>query len=167
MKAMVLAAGLGSRLRPMTETIPKALIPVAGRPMIEYPLLLLRRYGIKEVVVNLHHLGNPIESYLGNGSKIGLKIHFSREEKLMNTGGAILKARAFLEKEPFIVVNADVLIDLPLDRLLSYHRENKAAASLVLRADENVEQYGAIEIDRHGSIRRFLRHQAPQLSSGP
>jgi len=90
MKAMIFAAGLGHRLQPLTETIPKALVPVAGRPMIDYPLLLLRRYGVREIIINLHHLGDRIEAYLGDGAKFGLKIGYSKERELLDTGGGLL-----------------------------------------------------------------------------
>src|SRR5258706_351133 len=86
MKAMVFAAGQGTRLRPLTDNLPKVLVPVAGRPMIEYSLLLLRHYGIDEVVVNLHHLGEKIESHLQDGSRLGLRITYSREKELLVGG---------------------------------------------------------------------------------
>ncbi|HWX76528.1 MAG TPA: sugar phosphate nucleotidyltransferase, partial [Candidatus Acidoferrales bacterium] len=92
MKAMVFAAGQGLRLGAFTTTTPKALVPVAGRPMIEYPLRLLRHYGISEIIVNLHHLGEQIQTYLGDGSKLGLRIIYSKETELLDTGGGLLKA---------------------------------------------------------------------------
>ena len=125
MKAMVLAAGQGTRLRPLTDTIPKALVPVAGRPMIEYSLLLLRHYGIGDIVINLHHHGEQIEKRLGDGSQLGLQISYSIEPELLDTGGGLLKAKPFFQNETFIVINTDVLIDLHLDELLEFH-ENKA-----------------------------------------
>ena len=166
MKAMVLAAGLGQRLRPMTDSLPKALIPVRGRPMIEYPLLLLSHYGIREIIINLHHLGEQIEEHLGDGKKLGLKISYSREEKLLDTGGGILKARSFLEDGTFIVINSDVLIDLSLNDLLAYHSEKKAAATLVLRPDPRADEYGPIEIAESGQIGRFLNWQLPNPPRG-
>ena len=157
MKAMVLAAGRGQRLLALTEKIPKALVPVAGRPMIEYPLLLLRHYGIREIIVNLHHFGEQIEDYLGDGSRLGLQINYSKESELLDTGGGLLKAKSFLDKETFIVINTDVLIDLPLADLVTFHRHNKATASLVLRPDPLADQYGSMEIDGAGRIYRFLQ----------
>src|SRR5262249_39911478 len=113
MKAMVLAAGQGTRLHPLTERTPKALVPVAGRPMIDYCLLLLKRYGIRDIIINLHHLGDQIESYLGDGKRWGLQITYSKEPELLDTGGGLLKAKPFLQEGTFIVINTDVLIDLP------------------------------------------------------
>src|SRR3954469_4313488 len=114
MKAMVLAAGQGTRLRPLTDRVPKALVPVAGRPMIEYPLLLLKHYGIHEIVINLHHFGEQIEAYLGDGKRFGLQISYSKERQLLDTGGGLRKAKPFFKDETFLVINTDVLIDLPL-----------------------------------------------------
>jgi NDP-sugar pyrophosphorylase family protein len=161
MKAMVFAAGQGLRLGPLTNTTPKALVPVAGKPMIEYPLRLLRHYGIYEIIVNLHYLGEQIEAYLGDGAGLGLKIIYSKEPELLDTGGGLLKARPFLQDETFIVINTDVLIDLPLAELVAFHKQNKATASLVLRPDELADQYGSIEIASDGEIFRFLQTQKP------
>jgi mannose-1-phosphate guanylyltransferase len=167
MKAMVFAAGQGQRLRPQTERVPKALIPVAGRPMIEYPLLLLRHYDIREIIINLHHLGEQIEDYLGNGARFGLKISYSKEEELLDTGGGLLKAKPFLQEAPFIVINTDVLIDLPLAALMAFHAENNATATLVLRSDERADQFGSMEIDPDGRIIRFLQFKSPHSTSIP
>jgi NDP-sugar pyrophosphorylase family protein len=162
MKAMVFAAGQGLRLGALTTTTPKALIPVAGRPMIEYPLRLLRHYGISEIIVNLHHLGEQIETYLGDGSKLGLRISYSKEAELLDTGGGLLKAKPFLQDGTFIVINTDVLIDLPLDEVIDFHNKSKTATTLVLRPDELADQYGSIEIDADGKIYRFLHAQRPE-----
>jgi len=96
MKAMVFAAGYGRRLRPLTEKLPKALIPVWGRPMIEYPLRLLKEAGITEIIINLHHLGKKIEEVLGNGEKLDIHLRYLREEELLDTGGGLLRAKSLL-----------------------------------------------------------------------
>ena len=132
---MVLAAGQGTRLRPMTDRMPKALVPVAGRPMIEYALLLLRHYGIRDIVINLHHFGEQIENRLGDGQALGLSIRYSKEPELLDTGGGLLKAKAFLQDGSFIVINTDALIDLNLAALIDFHAQTGAVATLVLRAD--------------------------------
>jgi NDP-sugar pyrophosphorylase family protein len=163
---MVLAAGQGTRLRPATEIKPKALIPVAGRPMIEYPLLLLRHYGIREVIINLHHFGEQIESRLGNGNALGLKISYSSEQELLDTGGGLLKAKSFLQEGAFIVINTDALIDLNLATLIDFHGKMNSAATLVLRADARADEYGSMEIDADGRICRFLDSKAPLAPAG-
>jgi NDP-sugar pyrophosphorylase family protein len=164
MKAMVFAAGEGQRLRPITEKTPKPLVPVAGRPMIEYPLLLLRHYGIDEIIINLHHLGDQVESYLGTGARLGLKIYYSREAELLDTGGGLLKARPFLQDGTFIVINTDVLIDLPLPEALAFHKQSAASATLVLRPDADADRYGSMDIAPDGRIWRFLNARMPDAS---
>lgn len=166
MKAMVLAAGQGTRLRPVTDGKPKALVPVAGRPMIEYALLLLRHYGIREIIINLHHFGEQIEKHLGDGRKLGLEISYSIERELLGTGGGLLKAKPFLQDGTFIVINTDALIDLNLAELIALHRRVSATATLVLRPDEKADQYGSMDIDVKGRIYRFLEAKAPTPSVG-
>ena len=142
MKAMVFAAGFGQRLRPVTNHLPKALVPLRGRPMIEYPLRLLAHSGITEVIINLHHLGSKIEAALGAGERLGLRIRYLKEQELLDTGGGLYRARKLLEDDTFLVINSDVLIDLPLKDLVAYHRRKHAAATLVLREDDQAEQFG-------------------------
>jgi mannose-1-phosphate guanylyltransferase len=166
MKAMVLAAGQGTRLRPLTDTRPKALVPVGGRPMIEYSLLLLRHHGIRDIVINLHHHGEQIENRLADGSQLGLQISYSVEPELLDTGGGLLKAKPFLQNDTFIVINTDVLIDLHLDELLAFHKKQRAAATLVLRPDKDADQYGSLDIDERGRICRFLDTKMPAQSPG-
>ena len=166
MKAMLFAAGLGTRLRPLTDTLPKCLVPVNGRPMIDYPLLLLRHYGIREIVVNVHHHAERVEEHLGDGSRFGVEIAYSRERELLDTGGGLLGAKSFLDQGTFVIMNSDVLIDLRLDKVLRFHRRHRAAVTLVLRKDPRAEAYGAIWTDVEGRIRKLLHHDAPGGSAG-
>ena len=168
MKAMLFAAGLGTRLRPLTDKLPKPLVPVAGRPMIEYPLLLLRHYGITDIVVNVHHFGAMLSDHLGDGDKLGVHITYSEETELLDTGGGLLKARPFLDGDTFVVINSDVLIDVDLRAVIDRHRTSRAAATLVLRKDPAADRYGAIEISCGGRVERFLHYEAPTLAAaGP
>ena len=167
MKAMVLAAGQGTRLRPLTDSQPKALVRVSSRPMIEYSLLLLRYYGIQDIVINLHHHGEQIENWLGDGSRLGLQISYSVEPELLDTGGGLLKAKPFFQDDTFIVINTDVLIDLDLDGLLEFHQKKRAAATLVLRPDRDADRYGSMDIDEEDRICRFLDTKMPVQSPGP
>jgi len=166
MKAMVLAAGQGTRLKPVTDRIPKALVPVAGRPMIEFALLLLRHYGVRDIVINLHHFGRQIEDHLGDGQRFDVKISYSHEAELLETGGGLLKAKAFLQQGTFIVINTDALIDVDLAAVLNDHRQNQAVATLVLRPDQDADRYGSIDIGADGRIRRFLDHRSPEQPLG-
>jgi mannose-1-phosphate guanylyltransferase len=165
-KAMVLAAGQGTRLRPVTDRMPKALVPVAGRPMIEYALLLLRHHGIRDIVINLHHFGEQIETRLGDGQGLGLSIRYSKEPELLDTGGGLLKAKAFLRDGSFIVINTDALIDLNLAALIDFHARTGAVATLVLRADPHADEFGSMDIDTSGRITRFLDSKAPVEPAG-
>ena len=156
MKAMVLAAGLGTRLRPLTNDRPKALVEVGGRPLITYNLALLRHFGITDVVINLHYQGAALRHALGDGSRLGLSIAYSEEEPLLDTGGGIRRAETLLGGGDFVVMNSDTIVDLPLDRVIAEHCERQADATLVLRRDPEQARYGEIEIDDSGRIRRFL-----------
>ena len=160
MKAMVLAAGRGTRLRPITDRMPKALVPVAGRPMIEFALLLLRRHGVRDIVINLHHFGAQIEKQLGDGQRFDVNINYSREAELLDTGGGLLKAKTFLQDGTFIVINTDALIDVDLSTVLREHQKNNAAATLVLRPDADADRYGSIDIGADARICRFLEHRS-------
>lgn len=160
MKAMILAAGLGTRLRPLTLDRPKPLVDVHGRPLIAYNLLLLRRYGIVDVIINLHHQGEALRAALGDGGAFGVRIVYSPEDPLLDTGGAIKNAASLLGDDDFLVLNGDTVIDLPLDTLVAAHRARRAAATLVLRHDPQQQRYGLVEIDGGDRIRRFLGRPA-------
>ncbi len=156
MRAMVLAAGRGERLRPLTDTLPKPMIPVAGKPLIFYTLAYLKNCGVEEVVVNLHHLGERIQAYVGDGRQWGLRVFYSREGRLLGTGGGIQKAAPHLIGGSFLVMNADILVDLDLHDVFRFHRENHAAVTMVLRRDPEAERYGVIETDGYGLVRQVL-----------
>jgi NDP-sugar pyrophosphorylase family protein len=155
MRAMILAAGFGTRLRPLTNTVPKALVPVAGRPLIEYNLLLLKAYGLEDVVINLHHLGNKIREALGDGSIYGLRITYSPEDPILESGGGIKNAQRYLEGETFLVVNCDTIIDINLNALIAAHRQTGAVCTLVLRSDPEAANYGLLECDASGRLYRI------------
>lgn len=155
MKAMILAAGLGTRLRPLTNTVPKPLLPVAGTPLIVWNLLLLKRHGFHDVVVNLHHLGPMIEQAVGNGSKFGLRIVYSKEPVILGTGGGIKQAEPYFCGEPVLVLNGDTLFELDLDALIAFHRQRQAAATLVLRDDPDAAQWGLVEVGADAQIIRI------------
>jgi len=156
LRAMVLAAGRGERLRPLTDRLPKPMIPVAGKPLLDYTLTYLRNCGIEEVVINLHHLAHEIRQYVGDGSAWGLRVLYSFERSLLGTGGGIQKASPHLIGGTFVVMNADILVELDLQNVIRFHREKQGAVTLVLREDPEVDRYGAIEVDADGCVREFL-----------
>jgi len=155
-RAMILAAGFGTRLRPLTDHTPKPLLEVGGRPMIAYPLLLLRSAGITETLINLHHLGEQVRSTLGDGRGYGVRITYSEENPILDTGGAIKKAEGVLGGDTFVILNADTIVDLDLGAMLAFHRERGGIGTMLLRRDPEVSRYGAIEVDATDRIRRFL-----------
>jgi len=165
MKAMILAAGLGTRLRPLTETMPKPLLPVAGTPLIVWNLLLLRRYGVTEVLINLHHLGPMIEQALGDGASHGLSLTYSREPVILGTGGGIKQAEPFFEGRPFLVLNGDTLLELDLGALMQAHREGEALATMVLREDPEAERWGPVEVDQAQQVLSI--NGRGRMGSGP
>jgi NDP-sugar pyrophosphorylase family protein len=139
MKAMVLAAGLGTRLRPLTDDRPKALIEVAGRTMLEITLARLRAFGICEVIVNVHHFAELVIDYLRANDNFGMRIKVSREETLLDTGGGLKKAAGFFlddpasENEPFLLHNVDILSNFDLGTMLAAHAEKNALATLAVQ----------------------------------
>ncbi len=136
---MILAAGLGTRLRPLTDDRPKALVTVAGRTLLEIALLRLRAFGVRDVVVNVHHHAVMIVEYLKANSNFGMNIEISREEELLDTGGGLKNAASFFldsaasAQEPFLLHNVDVLSNLDLARLAAFHTEHAALATLAVQ----------------------------------
>ena len=167
MKAMILAAGLGTRLRPLTNTLPKPLLPVGGTPLIVWNLLLLRAYGIRQVIINLHYLGHLIQKALGDGTQWDMEITYSPESNILGTGGGIKAAVSFFENEPFLVVNGDTLIDLNLDQLIDFHRERQGVATLVVRDDPEAERWGVVECDQDQRILRINNQGVQKTSFDP
>lgn len=154
--AMILAAGRGTRLRPITDHTPKPLVRVAGHPLIAYGLRLLRHSGFEEVVVNVHHLRERLIAELGDGGGYGVKIRYSVEETLLDTGGGIRHAARLLGDGAVVVMNSDVICEVPIADVLRAHAENRALVTLVLRADPEAARYGTFGIDDQGRVRRFL-----------
>jgi NDP-sugar pyrophosphorylase family protein len=157
---MVLAAGFGTRLRPLTDTVPKPLLPVADRPFLDHVLAFLHAGGIREVVINLHHLGDLIERHVGDGRRFGLRVRYSREAVIRDTGGGIKHAEALLGGEPFVVANGDSLLELPLRDLVEFHRTQGGIGTLALRSDPDAARYGLVEIDAAARIRRIVGRPA-------
>jgi NDP-sugar pyrophosphorylase family protein len=141
MKAMILAAGLGTRLRPLTGDRPKALVAVAGHTLLEIALTRLRSFGVREVIVNTHHYAEMIAEYLQANDGFGMRIELSREEELLDTGGGLKKAAHFFLdgnlQEPFILHNVDVVSTIDLGRMIQFHSEQNALATLAVQDRES------------------------------
>ncbi len=142
MKAMILAAGLGTRLRPLTDDRPKALVKVGGRTLLDITLSRLRRFGVREVIINVHHFADTVVDYLKQNDNFGMRIEISREEVLLDTGGGLKQAaRFFLENagdadRPFLLHNVDVLSTIDLHHMLAFHREKQALATVAVQQRE-------------------------------
>ncbi len=155
MKAVVMAGGEGSRLRPLTIRRPKPMVPIAGKPVMEHILNLLKRHGITEVVVTVQYLASNIEDYFGNGSQFGMRVTYSREDVPLGTAGSVKNAEEQLT-EPFIVISGDALTDYNLTDIINYHNEKKSMATLMLAHVPNPLEYGVIITNTEGHITQFL-----------
>jgi dTDP-glucose pyrophosphorylase/phosphoheptose isomerase len=154
MKAMILAAGEGTRLRPLTEHHPKPMLPVGGRPLLEHLLELLHAHGVREVAVNLHCHPEAVTSHFGNGSRLGMKIVYSHEESLLGTAGALRRMAPFLD-DTFIVLCGDLLTDADLTLLIEFHRWRDAVATTALYRVEDRGRVGLVDVAADGRILRF------------
>ena len=145
MKAMILAAGLGTRLRPLTDTRPKALVEINGRTLLEITLTRLRSFGVNEVIINVHHFADMAVDYLKSRNNFGMRIEISREDDLLlDTGGGLKKAAWFFLKgsgeqpsEPFLLHNVDVISSIDIRRMLQFHNEHNALATLAVQSRES------------------------------
>ncbi len=164
MKAMILAAGLGTRLRPLTNDRPKALVEVAGQTLLEITLRRLRDFGIREVIVNVHHFADMVVDYLKKNGNVGMRVEISREEVLLDTGGGLKKAGWFFagEEEPFILHNVDVISTIDLACMVRFHNERKAMATLAVQ-NRNTSRY--LLFDENNSLcgRQAGREQPAEM----
>jgi mannose-1-phosphate guanylyltransferase len=153
---MIVAAGLGTRLRPLTNLRAKPALPVRGLPLIGYTLALLHHHGVREVVINTHHLPETLEAAARAECPDGLALAFSREQTLLDTGGGIRRVADFLRgSDPCLVVGGDMLIDVDLGALLRLHRERGDAVTMLLREDPRSASFGSVGVDAGGSVRRI------------
>ena len=156
MKAVVMAGGEGSRLRPLTSRRPKPLAPVANKPVMEHIVDLLRRHGFTEIVATLHYLADEIESYFGDGSAFGVKMQYVVEDTPLGTAGAVKLAADILGDEPFIIISGDALTDIDLTALVEDHRQSGASATITLQRVKNPLEFGVVITDEKRRITRFL-----------
>ncbi len=154
MKAMILAAGYGERLWPLTADRTKPALPVLGKPLVGYVAEYLARFGIKDVVVNLHHHPDSVRRSLGDGSQFGVTLEYVHEPVILGTSGALDNARTLLEGDTFIVVNGKLITDLDLRAALREHRAHNALATLVLRPNPKFERFSFVELE-DGLVKRF------------
>jgi len=156
MKAFILAAGLGTRLRSLGLDVPKVMVPIGGKPLLEHHLELFKRQGIREFIVNLHYLPEKITSYFGDGSRFGVSITYSHEPELLGTAGAVKKMESELRGGSFIVFYGDNLVRVDFAPLLEFHRTRQAQATLALFASPEPWTGGVVGTDSNGRVLRFV-----------
>jgi len=160
MRAMVLAAGLGTRLRPITYAMPKPMVPVANRPVMEHIVRLLATHGFSEAIANLHWFPETIEEHFGDGSEFGLELSYSREEKLLGTSGGVRNAADFLG-ESFLVISGDALSDIDLGAMRAFHESHDGIATLATKRVSDTSQFGVAITGADGRIQGFQEKPEP------
>ncbi len=156
MKAMVLAAGVGSRLDPLTRNLPKPMVPIINKPVLEHIIEKLASNGIKDIMINVHYLGDQIMDYFGKGSKWGVRIKYSKEDQLWGDAGSVKRCEDFFDEDTFLVVGGDDLTDIDFNRLVRFHEEKKALATISLTLVDDPSEYGIALLNDRGKITRFL-----------
>ena len=156
MKAVVMAGGEGTRLRPMTANQPKPLLPVVNRPIMEHVLRLLKRHGITETVVTVQFLAALVRNYFGDGDELGMRLEYATEDIPLGTAGSVKNAADRLHDAPFLVISGDALTDIDLTDMIRFHRENSALVTIGLKRVPNPLEFGIIIVDELGRVQRFL-----------
>ena len=155
MKAVILVGGLGTRLRPLSINMPKAMMPVINTPFLEYVIRRLSRHNIKQVILAISHLPQPIKDYLGTGSRFGIRLNYILEETPLGTAGPVKNAEKLLD-EAFLVLNGDIFTDLDLTAMMDLHNQRESKITIALTPVDNPTSYGLIETDTQGRVSRFL-----------
>jgi len=164
MKAIILCAGKGERLKPLTDKIPKPMIPIGNKPVLEYLILLCKKHNITEIAINTSHLPKQIKEYFGNGTKFGVKIKYSFEPGLLGTSGALNNFRDFLNKEPFFVIYGDAITNIDLKKMMDYHKEKRGIATLALRKKPSTKKPSSlIFTDSDLKINKIIEHPSDEV----
>jgi NDP-sugar pyrophosphorylase family protein len=152
---MILAGGMSTRLYPLTRTVPKPLVPVAGEPNSAHLIRYLRSFGIEEIAINVHYLAGKIQDAFGDGSRYGVKLHYSHEDVLLGSAGAVKNMGDFFKDDTFVVIGCDAVTDMNLESLVAFHKKSGALASIGLVEEDDVTQYGVVIVDPNGRIVDF------------
>jgi len=163
MKALFLAGGLGTRLRPITNDLPKPMVPIMGKPLLERNIERLKSFGIDEIVLSTCYKPHKIDKYFEDGKKFGVKINYITEESPLGTAGAIKNAEDFLG-DTFLVFNADILSDIDIADMIRFHKEKGALATIAVTRVDNPSAYGVIEHDDDSFITAFKEKPQPHES---
>ena len=162
MKAFILAAGVGNRLRPLTLKLPKPMIPLVNKPVIAHTLDNLKKHNINSVVMNLHFMADTISSYFGDGHNIGMEINYSKEENLLGTAGGLKKCKKYFDST-FVVLSGDNLCDIDITSVIEFHKRKKSLATMVLKEVDAKYEYGIAISDKYNRITSFV--EKPTWSS--
>jgi len=163
---MILAGGLGTRLRPVFSSGPKAMAPVGGWPFLEYQLSFLRREGIAEVILCVGHQHEQISTRFGDGAKRGMRLRYSVETQPLGTAGAIRRALPLANADPVLVLNGDSFLEVSLRELVAFHRRRRALATIAAAHVRDAGRYGTLQVDRHQHVRRFEEKSSSAADSG-
>ncbi|MFC2045461.1 sugar phosphate nucleotidyltransferase [Chloroflexota bacterium] len=155
MKGVILVGGEGTRLRPLTCNIPKAIVPILNRPFLEHLLHYLKKHGIEDIILAMGYLPDPIQNCLGDGTRLGVQMTYLVEDSPLGTAGAVKNAESFLN-EPFVVFNGDIITEIDLTEMIIKHREIKPKVSIALTPVDNPTIYGVVETDTRGMVKRFV-----------
>jgi len=155
MKAVILVGGLGTRLQPLTDNMPKSVVPVLNRPIMEHTLAYLKQFGIEDIILTLSYLPDVIQDYFGDGSRCGVRLTYCLEKEPLGTAGAVKNAEAYLGNS-FFVLNGDVFTDMDLADMLAFHRSKKAMATISLTWVDNPSAFGVVETDADQRVKRFI-----------
>ncbi|MCS6776119.1 MAG: NDP-sugar synthase [Chloroherpetonaceae bacterium] len=155
MKGIIIAGGLGTRLRPLTYHRPKPLVPVANRPFLEYQVAHLRKYGIDDIVFATNYMAEQIEAHFGDGSRFGVRMRYAIEEEPLGTGGAIRNAAELFPGETVVVFNGDVLTDFDIEAVLTFHMQKQASATIFLSEVPSPHPFGVLILDDDGMVREW------------
>lgn len=162
-QAIILAGGQGVKMRPLTYEVPKALIPVKGKPVIEYTIETLRDAGVKDIIIAIGHMGDKIKEALGSGQKYGVRISYSEEHEPVGSAGALKLAQSLIHSEPFWVVNGDILADINLLDIIEHHQDKNYIGTVVLTAGKSSKGYGTVQL-RGDKIVEFIKRSSDNES---
>lgn len=166
MNALLLAAGVGTRLRPYTDTCPKPMLPVAGQPILGYNLAMLAAAGVRDVAINLHHLPDVVRAYVGDGSAWGVRVRYSEERELLGTAGALVPVADLFASETFAIVFGDNINEIDLGDMVRAHRASGAVATVALWQRDDVSNSGVADINANDRITRFVeKPRAGEMTS--
>lgn len=164
MKAIILSAGEGTRIRAVNQEIPKVLIEVCGKPMLKWNIDLLKKFGVTDIAINTHFMSDKIKDYLGDGSEFGVNIKYSYEPELLGTSGSLNNFRDFFD-EPFFVIYGDIISTMNLEKVIEFHKNNNCAATLVVHKSSHPEDSDIVQMDEDGRITRLV-HKPGDLKFG-